>query len=65
VIAALCAACGFALIWHMWLLAIVSFAGVLAATIVHTFNYDRDFYIPAEEVAGVERARTRLMTAHV
>jgi cytochrome o ubiquinol oxidase subunit 1 len=65
VIAALCAVLGFALIWHMWLLAIVSFAGVLATTIVHTFNYDRDFYIPAEEVARVEHARTRLMIAHV
>jgi cytochrome o ubiquinol oxidase subunit 1 len=63
VIAALCAACGFALIWHMWLPAAVAFAGVLAAVIVHTFNYKRDFYIPAEEVAAVENARTQLMGA--
>jgi cytochrome o ubiquinol oxidase subunit I len=65
IIAAFCAACGFALIWHMWLPAAVAFAGMLAAAIIHTFNYDRDFYLPAEEVARVERARTRLMTAHV
>jgi len=65
IIAALCAACGFALIWHMWLPAAATFAAVLAATIIHTFNYNRDFYIPAEEVARVERARTRLMAAHV
>jgi cytochrome o ubiquinol oxidase subunit I len=49
----------------MWLPAAVAFAGALAATIIHTFNYDRDFYVPAEEVARVERTRTRLMAAHV
>ncbi len=65
VIAALCAACGFALIWHMWLPGAVLFVAVLAATIIHTFNYDREFYVPADEVARVERARTRLLTAHV
>ena len=63
VIAALCAACGFALIWHMWLPAAVAFAAVLTAVIVHTFNYKRDFYIPAAEVMDVEDARTRLMAA--
>ena len=61
IIAALCAGCGFALIWHMWLPAAVFFAGVLAAVIVHTFNYRRDFYIPAAEVTAVEDARTRMM----
>jgi cytochrome o ubiquinol oxidase subunit I len=65
VIAALCALCGFALIWHMWLLTAVAFAAVLAATIIHTFNYDREFHIPAQEVARVENARTRLMALHV
>ena len=61
IIAALCAGCGFALIWHMWLPAAVFFAGVLAAVIVHTFNYKRDFYIAAAEVTAVEDARTRMM----
>jgi cytochrome o ubiquinol oxidase subunit I len=65
VIAALCAGCGFALIWHMWLPAAAAFAAALAAIIIHTFNYDRDFHIPAEEVARVERIRTRLLAAHV
>jgi len=63
VIAALCAACGFALIWHMWLPAAVTFVAMLVATIAHTCNYDRDFYIPADEVARVESARTRVMAA--
>jgi cytochrome o ubiquinol oxidase subunit 1 len=63
VIAALCAVCGFALIWHMWLPAGGAFVAILAAVIVHTFNYKRDFYIPAVEVARVESARMRLMAA--
>jgi cytochrome o ubiquinol oxidase subunit 1 len=63
VIAALCAACGFALIWHMWLPAAVAFLAVLVATIIHTFNYDRDFHIAAQDVARVESARTRLLAA--
>ena len=66
VIAALCALCGFALIWHMWLVAGVAFVAMLVAVIVHTFNYDRDYHIPAEEVVRCEDARTQaLATAHV
>jgi cytochrome o ubiquinol oxidase subunit 1 len=30
-------------------------------SIVHTFNYDREFYIPAEDVARAEGARTRML----
>ncbi|WP_175544887.1 cytochrome o ubiquinol oxidase subunit I [Variovorax sp. OV329] len=61
VIAALAAATGFGLIWHMWLLVAVGFFATIAATIFHTFNYKRDFHIPKEEVIRVEDARTRLL----
>ena len=37
---------GFALIWHMWLVAGVSFVALIGTAIYHTFNYDRDYYIP-------------------
>jgi cytochrome o ubiquinol oxidase subunit 1 len=30
---------------------------------VHTFNYRRDFHVPAEEVVRTEAARTRLLAA--
>jgi len=57
---------GFALIWHMWLLAGVSFLGIVLAAIIHTFNYKRDFYIPADEVNKTEEARTlQLARSHV
>ena len=55
---------GFALIWHIWWLAAVSFAGVIIATIVHTFNYNRDYYIPAAEVQATEDARTEQLARH-
>jgi len=57
---------GFALIWHMWLLAGLSFAAMVLAAIIHTFNYKRDFHIPAAEVTETEDLRTQqLAAAHV
>ncbi|MFC5547002.1 cytochrome o ubiquinol oxidase subunit I [Massilia aerilata] len=56
---------GFGIIWHMWLLVAVAFVATVAVTIYHTFNYKRDYYIPAEEVARTEEAHTRLLEAHV
>ncbi|MFJ5370804.1 cbb3-type cytochrome c oxidase subunit I, partial [Bosea sp. CER48] len=43
VLAALCTLMGFALIWHIWWLAAVSFAATIIAAIIHTFNYKRDY----------------------
>ena len=56
---------GFALIWHIWWLAGLSFAAVILASVIHTFNYKRDFYIPAAEVATTEEARTLQLARHV
>ncbi|MBC3868902.1 cytochrome o ubiquinol oxidase subunit I [Undibacterium oligocarboniphilum] len=63
IIAALSAACGFALIWQMWIPAVAAFIVMLAAIIIHTFNYNRDYYIPADEVVRTENARTRLLAS--
>ncbi|AMO22615.1 cytochrome o ubiquinol oxidase subunit I [Ramlibacter solisilvae] len=63
VIAMLATAMGFALIWHMWLVAGISFLAMLAASIIHTFNYDRDFHIPADDVTRSEDARTAALAA--
>ncbi|MDB5773998.1 MAG: cyoB, partial [Herbaspirillum sp.] len=65
IIAALAAGCGFALIWQMWLPAALAFVSMLVAVIVHTFNYNRDYHIPADEVVLVEGERTRLLGSHV
>ncbi|WP_409020328.1 cytochrome o ubiquinol oxidase subunit I [Brevundimonas vesicularis] len=55
--------CGFALIWYMWWLAAISFAAIIGYAIFHTFNYKRDYYIPAEEVVATEDARTKALAA--
>jgi cytochrome o ubiquinol oxidase subunit 1 len=61
VLAGLSTICGFALIWYIWWLAALSFAAIIATAIAHTFNYDRDFHIPAEQVVETEERRTRLL----
>jgi len=51
----------FALIWYIWWLAALSLIAIIAVSIAHTFNYDRDFFIPAETVTATEDARTKLL----
>ncbi len=50
---------GFALIWHIWWLAIVGLVGAYAVFVVFAWR-DRDEYeVPVEEVARVDRERRR------
>ncbi|HEY9236755.1 MULTISPECIES: cytochrome o ubiquinol oxidase subunit I [Phenylobacterium] len=53
------------LIWYVWWLAAASFLAILVAAIAHTFNYDRDYHIPVEEVRQTEDERTRVLAAGV
>ncbi|WP_428663186.1 cytochrome o ubiquinol oxidase subunit I [Reyranella sp.] len=57
-LAGLSTALGFGLIWHIWWLAAVSFLAILGLAIWHTFNYSRDYWLPAEDVARLESRRT-------
>ncbi|PZO65972.1 MAG: cytochrome o ubiquinol oxidase subunit I [Paracoccus denitrificans] len=59
ILAALATVVGMALVWYIWWLAALGFLGIIAVAIGHTFNYHRDFYIPAQRVREVEEARTR------
>lgn len=63
IIAMLATAMGFALIWHMYWIAAATFAATVIASIVHTFNYDRDFHIPADAVTRTEDERTRALAS--
>jgi cytochrome o ubiquinol oxidase subunit 1 len=65
IVALFAAGVGFGMIWHMWLLAGLSFIAMVAAVIVHTFNYNRDYHIPVEEVVRTEADRTALLGSHV
>ena len=62
-LSALSTVLAFALIWYIWWLAAVSFIGLLVVAIAHTFNYKRDYYIPAEEVMISENRRTQALAA--
>ncbi|SIT05343.1 cytochrome o ubiquinol oxidase subunit I [Paracoccus saliphilus] len=59
ILAALSTICGMALVWYIWWLAALSFAALVATAIAHTFDYDRDYHIPADEVRRTEDARSR------
>ncbi|BCG49598.1 cytochrome o ubiquinol oxidase subunit I [Candidatus Profftella armatura (Diaphorina cf. continua)] len=48
---------GFALVWHMWLLTIISFIITLMIVIYHTFNYKRNYYISSKEITCIEKKR--------
>ncbi|UCI19132.1 cytochrome o ubiquinol oxidase subunit I [Mesorhizobium sp. B2-1-8] len=61
ILAAFSVALGFGLIWYIWWLAALSFVCLIATAIGHTFNYHRDFHIPAAEVTQTEEARTTLL----
>ncbi|OYU85958.1 MAG: cytochrome o ubiquinol oxidase subunit I, partial [Burkholderiales bacterium PBB5] len=63
VIAGLSTLLGFALVWHMWLVAGAALAATVLAALVHTFNYQRDFHIPADAVTRSEALRTRALAA--
>ncbi|WP_027144835.1 cytochrome o ubiquinol oxidase subunit I [Mesorhizobium sp. WSM3626] len=63
ILAAFSVALGFGLIWYIWWLAALSFVCLIATAIGHTFNYHRDFHIPASEVTQTEEARTTLLAA--
>ncbi len=48
---------GFALVWHIWWLAIVGLIGVVVSSLVHGWIVDREVHVPASEIAAFERAR--------
>src|SRR5579859_3461043 len=56
VLSALAGVLGFALIWHVWWLAIAAFAAVIVVAIGHSFNENRDYYVQPDEVARTEGA---------
>ncbi|HBU99265.1 cytochrome o ubiquinol oxidase subunit I [Thalassospira lucentensis] len=61
ILAAISLVLGFALIWHIWWLVVASFIALIGGAIAHTFNYNRDYHIPAAEVVETEAERTALL----
>ncbi|SFM92314.1 cytochrome o ubiquinol oxidase subunit I [Methylobacterium pseudosasicola] len=50
---------GLAMVWYVWWLAALSFVAIIVVAILHTFNYNRDYYIPADTVSRTEGQRSR------
>jgi len=63
ILAAVSVVMGFALVWHIWWLAASSFIALLAIAIHHTFDYEREYRIPADEVLRTESQRTAQLAA--
>ncbi len=65
ILSAISVALAFGLIWYMWWLVVLSAVAMFVVAIGHTFNYKRDFYIPADEVTETEGKRTKLLAEQV
>ncbi len=50
-------ALGFALIWHIWWLAILGLLGIVVTLILRTSSDNIHYYVPAEDVARIENER--------
>lgn len=61
ILAGLSITLGMAMVWYIWWLAIASFVAIVGYAIWHTFNYDRDYYIPEDEVRATEDGRTEAL----
>ncbi len=63
ILAGLSTVLGFALVWYVWWLAVVSFVAIVAVAIAHTFQNDHGVEVPVEDVTRIEDARTQALAA--
>jgi cytochrome o ubiquinol oxidase subunit 1 len=57
IVGGLAFALGFAMIWHIWWLAIGSALAILAPVTVRSFQDEIEYRLPASEVAAIEDRR--------
>jgi cytochrome o ubiquinol oxidase subunit 1 len=57
VIAAAAFAFGFAMIWHIWWLAVIGLLGVIATMIIRLTDDDTEYTVPVSEIERIERGR--------
>jgi cytochrome o ubiquinol oxidase subunit 1 len=48
---------GFALIWHIWWMAVAGLAGIVLGALVHAWRVEREVEIPVETLAALEHTR--------
>ncbi|MGP1954034.1 MAG: cytochrome o ubiquinol oxidase subunit I, partial [Arsenophonus sp. NC-QC1-MAG3] len=54
IISVFCLIFGFAMIWHIWWLAIIGFVGIIVSWIGKSFDDNIDYYISVEEIKHIE-----------
>lgn len=54
---------GFAMVWHIWWLAIVGLVGAFIAVVVRSADLDIDYYVPVEEIRADEEAFAKRLNA--
>jgi cytochrome o ubiquinol oxidase subunit 1 len=52
---------GFAMVWHIWWLAILGLVCTIGAVIYRSFDYDIDYYVKASVVEAIETKRLQAM----
>jgi len=52
---------GFAMVWHIWWMAILGFAGIMGSWIVYAFERNKDYYVEVEEIEAIENAHYERM----
>ncbi|RZO86289.1 MAG: cytochrome o ubiquinol oxidase subunit I [Oceanococcus sp.] len=50
---------GFAMVWHIWWMAGLGFAGVIGSWIAYACSRDKDYYVEVEEIEAIENERYR------
>lgn len=48
---------GFAIVWHIWWLVLLTFAIMIIALIFRSFDYDTEYYVTVEEIKAEEKKR--------
>jgi len=54
---------GFAMVWHIWWLAILGLVGMIGTFIYRTFDKDVDYWVPAAEVERIENEHRQHLVA--
>lgn len=54
---------GFAMIWHIWWLAIASLVATVVSFVIHAARDDQGYMVPAEEVARIEGEQHKILVA--
>jgi len=65
VIGAAASVCGFAIIWHIWWLAILGLIGSFAVFVWYAWQDEHEHIIPVEEVRANARERRRIRMEHL